>query len=123
MTAPHDRPTASELLQAVKEWMEQDLMAGVDGRLAFHVRVAMNMLDIVDREITLGVPMEVRHEEVLRGGGLSGQSPRRCRRALRRIFGLRPICRNPPSRVGYPVRRDPISRVLSLGRIRPDRTG
>jgi len=74
MTAPHDRPTASELLQAVKEWMEQDLMAGVDGRLAFHVRVAMNMLDIVDREITLGAPMEVRHEEVLQGLGVASDA-------------------------------------------------
>ena len=74
MTAPHDRPTASELLQAVKEWMEQDLMAGVDGRLAFHVRVAMNMLDIVDREIALGAPMEARHEEVLRGLGVSSDA-------------------------------------------------
>ena len=74
MTAPHDRPTASELLQAVREWMEQDLMAGVDGRLAFHVRVAMNMLDIVDREIALGAPMEVRHEEVLRGLGVTSDA-------------------------------------------------
>jgi hypothetical protein len=74
MTAPHDRPTASELLQAVKEWMEQDLMAGVDGRLAFHVRVAMNMLDIVDREIALGAPMEARHEDVLRGLGVASDA-------------------------------------------------
>lgn len=74
MTAPHDRPTASELLQAVREWMEQDLMAGVDGRLAFHVRVAMNMLDIVDREIALGAPMEARHEEVLRELGVTSDA-------------------------------------------------
>lgn len=74
MTAPHDRPTASELLQAVREWMEQDLAAGVDGRLAFHVRVAMNMLDIVDREISLGVPMERRHEELLRSLGVESDA-------------------------------------------------
>jgi hypothetical protein len=54
--------------------MEQDLMAGVDGRLAFHVRVAMNMLDIVDREIALGAPMEVRHEEVLRSLGVDSDA-------------------------------------------------
>lgn len=74
MTAPHDRPTASELVQAVREWMEQDLIAGVDGRLAFHVRVAMNMLDIVDREIALGAPMEQRHEEALRGLGVTSDA-------------------------------------------------
>jgi hypothetical protein len=74
MTAPHDRPTASELLQAVREWMEQDLVTGVDGRLAFQVRVAMNMLDIVDREITLGAPMESRHEDVLQAMGVASDA-------------------------------------------------
>jgi hypothetical protein len=54
--------------------MEQDLMASVDGRLAFHVRVAMNMLDIADREIALGAPMEARHEEVLRGVGVDSDA-------------------------------------------------
>lgn len=71
MTAPHDRPTASELVQAVREWMEQDLVKGVEPRLTFHLRVAMNMLDIVDRELQLGAPMEERHAEVLRGLGVS----------------------------------------------------
>ena len=71
MTAPHDRPTASELVQAVREWMEQDLVNGVEPRLTFHLRVAMNMLDIVDRELQLGAPMEERHAEVLRGLGVS----------------------------------------------------
>lgn len=66
MTAPHDRPTASELVQAVREWMEQDLMKGVEHRLVFHLRVAMNMLDIVDRELQLGAPMEDRHADLLR---------------------------------------------------------
>ena len=65
MTAPHDRPTASELVQAVREWMEQDLMKGVEPRLVFHLRVAMNMLDIVDRELQLGAPMEDRHADLL----------------------------------------------------------
>ena len=70
MTAPHDRPTASELVQAVREWMEQDLAKGIEPRLNFHLRVAMNMLDIVDRELQLGAPMEERHAEVLRGLGV-----------------------------------------------------
>ena len=70
MTAPHDRPTASELVQAVREWMEQDLSKGIEPRLTFHLRVAMNMLDIVDRELQLGAPMEERHAEVLQGLGV-----------------------------------------------------
>ena len=71
MTAPHDRPTANELVQAVREWMELDLAKGIDPRLTFHLRVAMNMLDIVDRELQLGAPMEQRHAEVLQALGVA----------------------------------------------------
>lgn len=74
MTAPHDRPTASELVQAVREWMEQDLSKGIEPRLTFHLRVAMNMLDIVDRELQLGAPMEERHAQVLQGLGVANDT-------------------------------------------------
>ena len=65
MTAPHDRPTATELLEALHEWMERDLLPGVDGRLQFHTRVAINMVDIVRRELELGSDQEARHQEAL----------------------------------------------------------
>ena len=74
MTAPPDRPTASEPVQAVPEWMEQDLMKGVEPRLVFHLRVAMNMLDIVDRALQLGAPMEERHAQVLQGLGVANDT-------------------------------------------------
>jgi hypothetical protein len=71
MTAPHDRPTAAELLEALHEWMERDLLPGVDGRLQFHTRVAINMIDIVRRELELGPDQEVRHQEVLAAFGMN----------------------------------------------------
>jgi hypothetical protein len=71
MTAPHDRPTAAELLEALHEWMERDLLPGVDGRLQFHTRVAINMIDIVRRELELGPDQEVRHQEVLASFGMT----------------------------------------------------
>lgn len=71
MTAPHDRPTAVELLEALHEWMERDLLPGVDGRLQFHTRVAINMIDIVRRELDLGPDQEARHQEVLSTFGMS----------------------------------------------------
>jgi hypothetical protein len=71
MTAPHDRPTAVELLEALREWMERDLLPGVDGRLQFHTRVAINMVDIVAREITVGQSQEIAHSAVLEGLGVS----------------------------------------------------
>jgi hypothetical protein len=71
MTAPHDRPTAAELLEALHEWMERDLLPGVDGRLQFHTRVAINMVDIVRRELELGPDQEVQHQEVLASFGMN----------------------------------------------------
>lgn len=71
MTAPHDRPTATELLEALHEWMEHDLLPGVNGRLQFHTRVAINMIDIVRRELELGPDQEARHQEVLTSFGMT----------------------------------------------------
>ena len=65
MTSPHDRPNASELLESVREWLERDVLGAVDGRLQFHTRVAINSLNIVLRELELGVDQERRHREVM----------------------------------------------------------
>ena len=51
MNGPHDRPTAEELLEAVREWMERDLGPALSGPLAFHARVASNILAMVGREV------------------------------------------------------------------------
>lgn len=52
--APHGRPTASELLEAVREFLTSQVMPGTSGQLAFHARVAANVLGIVARELELG---------------------------------------------------------------------
>ena len=74
MTAPHDRPTAHELLESVREWIERDLIPSLEGRLLFHSRVAMNVLDIVSREIELGPEQEARHAEVLSSFGVTSDA-------------------------------------------------
>ena len=71
MTAPHDRPTATELLEALREWMERDLLPSVEGRLQFHTRVAINMVEIVAREIELGTPQQLSHSDVMQALGAS----------------------------------------------------
>jgi hypothetical protein len=48
-----DRPTAAELVDAVREFLERDVMPAVDGRVQFHTRVAVNALGMVSRELTL----------------------------------------------------------------------
>ena len=52
--APHGRPTASELLEAVREYLLSSVMPATTGQLAFHARVAANALAIVARELELG---------------------------------------------------------------------
>jgi hypothetical protein len=49
-----DRPTAAQLVTAVREFLERDVMAATDGRVHFHTRVAVNVLNTVARELELG---------------------------------------------------------------------
>ena len=51
MSAPHDMPSAAELVEAVREWLERDVLTGTQGRLQFHTRVAINVLSMVEREL------------------------------------------------------------------------
>lgn len=48
-----DRPTAAELLDAVRSFLENDLIPTLEGRKKFHARVAANVLGIVTRELDL----------------------------------------------------------------------
>lgn len=48
-----DRPSAIELLEAVSEYLERDVMP-LEGRVGFHGRVARNVVDIVRRELDQG---------------------------------------------------------------------
>ena len=49
-----DRPTAAELVQAVREFLEHDVMAATEGRVQFHTRVAVNALGMIERELNDG---------------------------------------------------------------------
>lgn len=50
----YGRPTARELLDAVRHFLAEDVMSSTSGRLQFHARVAANALATVERE--LGAP-------------------------------------------------------------------
>jgi hypothetical protein len=52
--APHDVPTAAQLVEAVREFLEGDVSAATEGRVRFHARVAANVCAIVERELALG---------------------------------------------------------------------
>ena len=65
MSAPHDAPNAIELLEAVREWIDREVVPATDGRLRFHARVASNVLAMVEREIELGPSQTAAHAERL----------------------------------------------------------
>jgi len=46
-----DRPTARELLEAVRLFLEDEVVPALDGPARFHARVAANVLAIVGREL------------------------------------------------------------------------
>lgn len=46
-----DRPTALELLGAVRDFLETEILPGLEGRRRFHGLVAVNVLAIVAREL------------------------------------------------------------------------
>ncbi len=74
MGPPHDAPTAEELLEAVREWLERDVVPSVDGRLAYHARVAANALAIVERELALGPAQAAAHRERLEALGVRDEA-------------------------------------------------
>ena len=58
---PHDSPTAEQLVESVREWMERDVLTSTSGRVQFHTRVAINVLAIVERELRLGAEHATAH--------------------------------------------------------------
>jgi aminoglycoside phosphotransferase (APT) family kinase protein len=69
--APHDRPTAAELVDAVRELLIDELLDAVDGRLRFQVRVAANALAMVGRELALGTAQAAAHTDRLAALGVA----------------------------------------------------
>jgi hypothetical protein len=68
---PHDTPSTAELVEAVREWLQGDVLAATDGRLQYHTRVAINVLSIVERELALGETQEEAHLDRLRSLGVA----------------------------------------------------
>ena len=72
---PYGRPTARELLEAVHEFLTEQVMASDDRALAYHGRVAANALGIVERELA----QPPRHARRRRLGRARAGGPRPAR--------------------------------------------
>jgi len=62
---PHDVPSAVDLLGAVREFLDEDVVGATEGRVRFHARVAANAVAMVVRELELGPAMAAAHGERL----------------------------------------------------------
>ncbi len=58
--APTGEPTNREMVQAVRDWLAEEVKPGADGHAKFQVAVAMNALGIVMRDLDAGVRAEDR---------------------------------------------------------------
>lgn len=65
MSGLHDRPTAKELTEAVRELLEGHLLANGAAAGAFQIRVAVNALRVVERELAVCGEDDRRHRERL----------------------------------------------------------
>ena len=74
MTEPHDVPTAAQLVEAVREFVEGDVMEATEGRVRFHARVAVNALRMVERELALGEGQAAAHREALAELGMADEA-------------------------------------------------
>lgn len=72
--APHDIPSTVELLDAVREFLQSDVLPATDGRVRFHTRVAVNVVAMVARELALGPEQRAAHTARLRGLGMSSDA-------------------------------------------------
>ena len=74
MSPPHDPPTAEQLVESVREWLERDVLPATEGRLHFHTRVAINVLAMVERELRLGPEQAAAHAERLARLGVEDEA-------------------------------------------------
>lgn len=61
-----DQPSAHELVTAVREFIEKHAMPELQGRTAFHARVAANALAIVARQLEQATPAEAMERKRLK---------------------------------------------------------
>ena len=80
----HDKPSAAQLVAAVRDFLEKVAQPELRGHSAFHARVAANALAIVERELALGSEQDAAERERLRAllgrdGELEAQNRELCR--------------------------------------------
>lgn len=72
-STPESVPAAHELLEAVREFLVDRAAPALDGQLAFHARVAANVVRVVEREFEHRVEHASRRSERLARWGVADE--------------------------------------------------
>lgn len=67
-------PSSTDLLDAVREFLERDVMDATEGRVRFHTRVAANVVAIVQRELELAERHRVARQQRWARLGVAGDA-------------------------------------------------
>lgn len=70
----HQHPTAAQLAESVREFLERDIFPATEGQTQFHTRVAVNALKIIERELEYGPRQEHEHSGRLAALGVADDS-------------------------------------------------
>jgi hypothetical protein len=73
VTEPHDLPDSAQLVEAVREFLEGDVLSATEGRVQFHTRVAVNVLRMVERELREGADQLAAHQAGLAALGMADE--------------------------------------------------
>jgi hypothetical protein len=68
---PRGVPTTAELAEAVREFLQTDLLPTAEGRAQFMTRVAINVVAMIERELALGPACAEAHAAALQRLGCS----------------------------------------------------
>lgn len=70
----HGIPDAAGLVEAVREFLERDVMPATEGRVQFHTRVSINVLAMVERELRMGPAPRDAHRRGLESLGAASEA-------------------------------------------------
>jgi hypothetical protein len=65
MSPLHDRPDPEDLVATVRRLLADEVIGGLEGRARFNLRVALNVLDIVARQLASEGDDEAAHRQRL----------------------------------------------------------
>jgi hypothetical protein len=74
LVAPFGRPTLGEMVEAVREYIERNVMERSEGGARFEARIARNVLQTVERQIELGPAIAAAHSARLAGLGFDNDA-------------------------------------------------